>query len=377
MRRSLKYRLYTSGRDKHLVRQIHAASSIWNHSLAIRRRYYRLYGKSLSANRLKGHIAKLRKRNPYWSTLGSQATQDVVQRLDKAYDRFFANKGGFPSFKSYRYYTSFTLKQAGWKLLGDNRIRLGNRNYKFAMSRPVTGTIKTVTIKRDRAQDLWTCFSVIEEGEYPVTNEDAVTTPVGINMGLKTFATLSNKKEIHSPQYLKQSLAELRSRSKQLSGKRPGSRNRSDAKRRVAKLHRRVADQRRDWAFKKAHELCDKYDGIAIEDPELRGMVALWGRKVSDISWGEFVRILEYVCRKRGVVLKKVDPAYTSKTCSDCGEIVQLELSDRSWVCPGCEVTHDRDVNAAINIRGRAFPCWRGNVSGPFELAREGVAVAA
>ncbi|MBN4056337.1 transposase, partial [Rhodothermus sp. AH-315-K08] len=122
-------------------------------------------------------------------------------------------------------------------------------------------------------------------------------------------------------------------------------------------------------------KLCDQYDGIGIEDLELRGMVRLWGRKVSDISWGEFVRTLEYVCAKRGVVLKKVDPAYTSKTCSDCGEIVQLELSERSWECPGCGVTHDRDVNAAINIRGRAFPRWRGNVSGHLELAHDGVAV--
>ncbi len=123
MRRTLKYRLYTSGREKYLVLQIHAASSIWNHTLALRRRYYRLYGKSLGANRLMKHIARLRKRNPYWSLLGSQATQDVVQRLDKAYERFFAKKGGFPRFKSYRYYTSFTLKQAGWKGLGGNRIR--------------------------------------------------------------------------------------------------------------------------------------------------------------------------------------------------------------------------------------------------------------
>ena len=377
MRRTLKYRLYTSKRDQHLVRQIHAASSIWNQSLALRRRYYRLYGKGISANRLMKHIAKLRKRNRYWSLLGSQATQDVIQRLDKAYDRFFAKQGGLPRFKSYRYYPSFTLKQAGWKLLGGNRIRIGKHNYKYCMSRPVTGTIKTVTIKRDRVGDLWICFSVIEEGEYPMASEDAVTTPAGIDMGLKTFATLHDGGEIQSPQYLKQSLAELRCESKKLSSKRPGSRNRADARKRVSRLHRRIADQRRDWVFKTAHELCDQYDGIGIEDLELRGMVALWGRKVSDIAWGEFVRILQYVCVKRGVVLKKVDPAYTSKTCSDCGEIVQLELSDRSWCCPGCGITHDRDVNAAINIRERAFSRWRGNVSGRLELAQDGVAVAA
>ncbi|MBN4056382.1 transposase, partial [Rhodothermus sp. AH-315-K08] len=298
VRRTLKYRLYTSKRDKHLVRQIHAASSIWNHSLALRRRYYRLYGKGLGANRLMKHIAKLRKRNPYWSLLGSQATQDVVQRLDKAYERFFTKKGGFPRFKSHRYYPSFTLKQCGWKYLGGNRIRIGSRNFKFVMSRPVTGTIKTVTSKRDCAQDLWICLSVIEEGEYPVASEDAVTTPVGIDMGLQTFATLSNKKKIESPQYLKQSLALLRSRSKQLSGKRPGSRNRADAKRRVAKLHRRIADQRRNWAFERAHELCDQYDGIGTREPGASG----YGPSLGPESLGHFVG---RVCPDSGVRLQE------------------------------------------------------------------------
>ncbi|MFT5517444.1 MAG: putative transposase [Rhodothermales bacterium] len=363
MRRTLKYRLYTSKRDKHLVRQIHAASSIWNHNLALQKRYYSLFGKSLNANRLMKHIAKLRNRSEYWSLLGSQATQDVVQRLDAAWQKFFAKQGQRPKFRSYRFYTSFTLKQAGWKLLSGNRVRIGKHNYKFAMSREVTGTIKTVTIKRDRRGDLWICFSVIEEGEFPEANEDAVTAPVGIDMGLKTFATLSGGEEITSPQYLKESLSELRTGSKRLSRKQRGSGNRQDARRKVAKLHRRITDQRRDWIFKTAHALCDQYDGIAIEDLRLEGMKGLWGRKVSDIAWGEFVRTLEYVCAKRGVVLKKVDPAYTSKTCHDCGEIVKLELSDRSWVCPGCGVTHDRDINAARNILGRAFPSSVGDVS--------------
>jgi len=374
VRKSYKYRLYTSKRDKHLVRQIHAASSIWNHCLALQKRYYRMYGKSLNANRLKGHIAKLRNRNPYWSLLGSQATQDVIERLDSAWQKFFARQGQRPKFKSYRFYTSFTLKQTGWKMLGGNRVRIGKHNFKFAISRPVTGTIKTVTIKRDRVGDLWICFSVIEKGEFPVANEDAVTTPVGIDFGLKTFITKSDGSEIHSPQYLKESLSELRAKSKRLSSKKKGSNNRRAARITVARLHRKVADQRRDWAFKTAHALCDQYDGIGIEELELRGMVKMWGRKVSDIAWGEFVRTLEYVCAKRGVVFKKVDPAYTSKTCSDCGKIVKLELGDRTWVCPGCRGTHDRDINAAINILGRAFPSSVGGVSP--RLSQDDLAIA-
>ena len=377
IRRSLKYRLYRSGRDKHLIRQIHAAASIWNHCLALQKRYYRMYGKHLGANRLMKHIAKLRKRSEFWSCLGSHAMQETITRLDKAWQAFFKGQRRMPRFKKSRLYTSFTFKsQAGWKCLGDNRIRIGKHNYKFALSRPITGDIKTVTIKRDRIGDLWIFFSVGEDAEYSTPNEDDVTTPIGIDMGLKTFGSLSNGDEIVSPQYLKQSLQELRIKSKALSRKKVGSRNRHDARRRVARLHRKVADQRRHWAFKTAHELCDQFDGIGIEDLELRGMMRLWGRKVSDISWGEFARILEYVCQKRGIVFKKVDPAYTSKACNECGEInKELQLSDREWACE-CGAVLDRDTNAAINILGRAFPSPRDGVSGGSVIPMRVAAVA-
>ena len=382
MRRTLKYRLYTSKRDKHLIGQIHAAASVWNHSVALTRRYYRMYGSPIGVNRLMKHIAKLRRKNPYWQRLGSQAVQDVCQRLDKAYQRFFSDsrkrcthgracKAGRPGFKSRHRYSSFTLKQAGWKYdasRGGNRIRIGKHHYKFALSREVTGTIKTVTIKRDRLGRLWLCFSVVEEGDgtiggpYPAPHE-AVTRPVGMDFGLKTYLSLSDGTEVRSPEFFRHGMQEVREANRNLSRKKRGSNNRRKARVRLAKTHDRIANRRRDWFFKTAHDLCDRYDFIAIEDLNLDGMKRRagsrrrWGRKVSDLAFAEFVSILEHVARKRGVRVEKVDRYFpSSKTCSGCGWVKRdLRLADREWVCEECGSVHDRDENAATNIRDRAL----------------------
>jgi putative transposase len=368
-----------------LIRQIHAGASIWNHCLALQKRYYRMYGKHLGANRLMKHVARLRKENPFWQQLGSQAVQDVIQRLEKSWKRFFSDpKAGRPRFKKSRLYTSFTLKQAGWKYGGDNRIKIGKHNYKFVLSREVTGTIKTVTIKRDRVGDLWICFSVVDDIMLPrPPGEDAVTTPIGIDWGLKNTMNFSDgRAPIDSPFFLRQSMDELRTLQRRLSkrrhrnGGRRTTRTEADRKR-VARLQRRIADQRRDWAFKTAHELCEEFDGIAVENLSGVWMQRMWGRKASDVAWSEFLSTLEYVCMKRGVLFKKVDPKNTSRICSECGAINKdLTITDRVWTCE-CGTEHDRDVNAAINILERAFSSQRGDVSGDGEAIPLRVAVAA
>jgi len=363
MRRTLKYRLYTSEKDKHLVEQIHVAASIWNHSVALTRRYYRLYGKSISTNRLQKHIAKLRRRNPYWQRLGSQAVQDVCQRLDKAYGRFFKDPSrvGRPGFKKRRGYTSFTLKQAGWAYLGSGRMRIGKRQYRFVESRPISGQIKTVTIKRDRAGRLWILFSVLESDVVPNLHEE-VTHPVGLDFGLKTFLTLSDGTSVASPEFFKASISEIRRCHRDLSRSQKGSRNRADARRRLALSYDRISNQRRDWFFKTAHRLCDRFDLISVEDLNIDGMKRLWGRKVSDLAVAEFASVLEWVCLKWGVHFVKVDRFYAStKTCHDCGNKQDLSLSDRVWTCMLCGVEHDRDVNAAKNIRDRGWSLWLGD----------------
>ncbi|MBK8128742.1 MAG: transposase [bacterium] len=294
IRRTYKYRLYTSKRDKHLHQQIDVAGIIWNHALALQKRYYRLTSKYMGRFRLMRHLAKMRRtaRFGYWQLVGSQAVQEIVERLDKAYQRFFASlkdkgiKTGPPRLKKVKKYKSFTLKQAGWKLLGGTRIRLTGRNYKFVLSCPVGGTVKTVTVKRDQAGRLFVCFSVIEEVNLPVEVSTGKIGGFGRSVaqrhfGLKTYLTDDEGSTYQSPEFLKANLSEIARLNRQLSRKQKGSNNRQKAKRQLALAHDRVANERRDAHFKLAHALCDEYDALGFETLNLRGMKKLWGRKMT------------------------------------------------------------------------------------------------
>ena len=264
MRRTYKFRLYTTRKNKRLHRTISAAGRIWNHCVAFQRTYYRITGKYCSKAKLQSHIAKLRKRRDDWLQVGSQAVQKIVERLDDSYQRFFkwkkgeGPKHGRPGFKKSREYTSFTLTQAGWKLLGGHQIRIGNHVYKFIQSREIEGVIKTVTVKRDKLNRLWLCFSVLQAGFTP-PEFSRTGNAGGFDFGLKTYLTADDGKTIISPQFLRRGMRKIASLNRQLSRKQKGGSNRWKAKRRLAREHIRIANRRRDWCFKEAHALCDAY----------------------------------------------------------------------------------------------------------------------
>ncbi|MEM9950434.1 MAG: transposase [Chloroflexota bacterium] len=351
IRKTYKYRLYTSKRDKHLHRQINIAGLIWNHCIALQRRYYRLFGGYISKFDLQKHIAKLRMRiakYAHWKKLGSQAVQDIIERLDKSYQMFFKKQGGRPSFSKVKKYRSFTLKQAGWKLLSSNKIRLGKHNYKYVKHRDLAGTIKTITVKRNRCGRLWLCFSVIETIELPETSTGQIG---GFDFGLKCFLTDHTGKSYASPEFLRQELDHIRQLNRSLSRKRKGSRNRAKTKYLLARTHIRIDDKRRDYHYQLAHQLCDTFDILVFEDLNIDGMKRLWGRKVSDLGFAQFVKIVEWVAFKRGkqvIFIDRFEP--TSQICSQCGKRQKLRLSDRTYRC-SCGLVLDRDHNAAINIQ--------------------------
>jgi len=351
-RRTYKYRLYRHDNCRYLVNAIDIAGIIWNHALALSKRYYRLYGESLSLSHLMRHIAKLRRssvRYSYWQKLGSQAVQDVIQRLEKAYKRFFVGQGGFPRFKKVKKYPSFTLKQAGWKLLDGNRIRILGRVYKFVKSREIDGKIKTVTIKRDSLGRLWLCFSLVIDVVIPQATTGKIG---GFDFGLKTFLTNDEGRELESPQFFKQSQRKIAGLNRELSRKVKGSNNRKRAKYRLAKAHEDVANKRRDWFFKRAHELCDEYAVLCFEDLNIKGMQRLWGKKISDLAFGEFLTILQHVSSKRGCRVIKIDRwEPTTQTCSACGHRQKMDLRERTFVCESCGFALGRDHNAARNIK--------------------------
>lgn len=360
MRKTVIFKLrYNRKRAKTLHRQIDLAGSIYNHMIALHKRYYRMFGKSLNANKLKVHVTKLKKlkKFSYWHTLGSQAIQDIAERIDRAYKHFFNHvkeqrKGrkSPPGFKKRSKYKSFTLKQAGWAMVGKGKIRIGQNLYRFHQSREIEGRIKTVTIKRDKVGDVFLCFSLeTETAEINATAGEKV----GYDFGLKTFLTSSVDAEpdIQAPQPFKRALTALRKANQALSRKQRGSRHRREARMALAKAHRRVANLRKDWHFKTAARLVKGRSHIFLEDLNITGMKALWGRKVSDLGFAEFVNILKYQAQKTGTVVHQINRWLPStKLCDDCGTVNDaLTLADRVWTCE-CGTVHDRDRSAAKKI---------------------------
>jgi putative transposase len=351
--KTLKFKLYQSKRNRHLKRSINAAGVIYNHCIALHKRYYRMWGKHLNCAKLQSHIAKLRKRKAFWQTVGSQAVQDICQRIEKAYQLFFKHhqKGVRPpGFKKVRRYKSFTLKQAGYKFLGGNRIKIGNRVYQYWNSREIEGTVKTLTIKRTTLGELFMVV-VVDSVEEPETKVET-SRIAGFDFGLKTFLTCSDGTKIESPQFLKQSLNAIKKANRQHSKKRKGSANRERARLNLVRKHEDVVNRRSDWFWKLAHELTDKFDMLCFETLNLKGMQRLWGRKISDLAFGEFLQILEWVAKKKNKQVIFVDQWYpSSKTCNHCGHVLKkLDLNTREWRCPSCQNVNDRDENAAKNI---------------------------
>jgi putative transposase len=355
--RTFVFKAYASKRNRKLHKQIDVASQIWNHCIALHKRYFRLFKKHLNQFQLMKHLTKLKKSQKHnqWKHLGSQAIQDIAQRIEKSYQLFFkslknktARKVRPPSFRKRIKYQSFTLKQAGYAVFG-NSIAVGKQQYRLFNSREIEGQIKTLTIKRDALGDIY--FVIVTDGDHQIVKA-ATTKIAGFDFGLKDFLIESNGNRVEAPLPLKKSLKQLKKANRNLSKKKKGSNHRKDTKRSLAKLHRRIADQRKDFHFKTAAILAKQNKILCIEDLNLNGMKALWGRKVSDLGFASFVSILEHQATKTGCTVVKIDRWYpSSKTCHCCGTINQeLQLRDRVWTC-SCGITHARDVNAAINIQ--------------------------
>lgn len=312
-----------------------------------------MWGKHLFCSKLQSHIAKLRKRNSFWQLVGSQAVQDICQRIDKAYQLFFKhNKKGVrpPNFKKVRKYKSFTLKQAGYKFVGENKVKIGLRGYQFWQSQEIEGKVKTLTIKRTPLGELFMVLVVDNNSDKEV---ESVTGKIaGFDFGLKTFLTCSDGTKIDSPQFFKQSINGIKVASRQHSKKVKGSKNRERARKNLARKYEKIANRRRDWFWKLAHQLTDKFDVLCFETLNLKGMQRLWGRKINDLAHSEFLQRLEWVAKKKNKLIVYISQWYpSSKTCSGCNHVLdKLDLSIRQWRCPSCKQINGRDENASKNI---------------------------
>ena len=354
-----KYKLYRTKNTRHLDRMLSEACFVWNHALSLQKRYYSLYGKYISLWRMQKHFVKRIKR----TYLYSQSTQEVLERLDAAYARFFKHLAKRPpKFKKASDFASFCYTQSGFKLQGNVfHVNSVNKDFRFSLSRPFEGKVKQVRVKRSHLNE-WYIYVITDASpkNYAKTHKGA---SVGIDFGLKTYMTLSDGEKLSHPQFLKRDLKRLRKASKRLSSCAKGSRHREQARLALCMIHEEISDKRRDFQWKLAHDLCRRFDTIFIEDLNLSGMSRMWGRKMHDLSHASFCNILVQVAAKYGCTVHKIDRWFPSSKLCDCGyKNVNLSLNDRSWACPHCGQSHDRDVHAAEMILRR----------GIYELASNG-----
>ena len=344
------YKFYRSKRTAKLDAMLREACFVWNHALSLQKRYYSLYSKYVSCARMKAHFARRIRR----TRLHSQTTQEILERLDVSYKRFFDRLSKRPpKFRKARDFSSIVYKQGGFKLnenvLVVNSIR---QHFRFSLSRPYEGKIRQIRIKRSRLGEYW-LFVVTDAAAVSCAHgKSHKGASVGMDFGLKTYLTLSDGTRIENPLFLKQGLSELRRKSRALSRCEKTSHHRCELRKDLERFHERIRNRREDWQWKMCRELCARYSVICIEDLNLTGMTRLWGRKVNDLAFGAFVQKLEHTALKFGSEVVKVDRFYaSSKTCSVCQYVNELlSLRDRSWTCPVCGTSHDRDLNASVNI---------------------------
>lgn len=242
------------------------------------------------------------------------------------------------------------MKQAGYKYTGqDNSIIIQKQKYRFFKSREIEGRICTVTVKRDSLGDIYIYF-VCKNDENKVLARTGKS--VGFDFGLKTFLTSSDGQDIESPLFFRRNSSAIAKANRRLAGKKHGSASRKRIKTELCRLHKKTANQRNDFHWKLANKLCGEYAVICMEDLNLKGMQKLYGRKISDLGFAEFLQKLEYVAYKAGTTIIKIDRFFpSSQLCSCCGQQnhQMKDLRIRKWQC-SCGAVHQRDRNAAINI---------------------------
>ncbi len=386
MLRAYKYRLYPTKRQAQTLQwTLDRCRELYNAALSERKDAYKYAGKSIRADEQKHDLVEIKEViRPEYQEIASHVLQDVLSRLDKAFKAFFrrVRNGecpGYPRFKGRNRYDSFTYPdRAGWKL-DEQRRPAGKKGMvkvklhlsklgtvKLHLHRNIAGTIKTLTIKREGEH--WYAVFTCEVGkpeDLPVSYED-----VGIDLGVTHFAALSNGDFIDNPRHYRRAEKRLKKLQEALSRKKRGSHRRRKAVQAVAKAHRTIRNQRKDFLHKQSYKLVNHYQVIVFEDLQAANLIkrpkpkqdeqgnylpngasakAGLNKSISDAGWAMFVQYCTYKAAWAGRTVVQVDPKYTSQMCSGCGAVVKKTLGER-WHSCECGAEFDRDTNAAINI---------------------------
>src|SRR6266508_2536221 len=369
MRKAFKYRIYlTNGQRRILNTMLEECRWVYNQTLAARRDAVS-QGVPLSWYETKAMLPGWKETRPSLKLVHSQVLQNVTQRVDLAFQAFFrrvkegADDPGYPRFKQFGRYDSITYPQYGngVRLDRDRLILSKVGAVHIVLHRPLEGTPKTVTLTRAPTGKWYVAFSCeTETKELPPTEH--IT---GIDVGLASFATLSNGEQIENPRFYRRDEADL----KRVQKRKDAAKNAQDweenARQKVllAKIHERIANRRSDFAHKRSRELVNQYQIIVFEDLAPQQMGARRGREmrksIMDVAWTQFISMTIGKAAEAGRMVILVNPRNTSKMCSQCGELVEKDLSERVHTCPHCGLVMDRDKNAALNILQRGLQTLR------------------
>jgi putative transposase len=355
MHKMFTYRIYPTKKQSSTLKEtLSECRWVYNHFLEMRKTAYEQEGKSLSCYHQIDTLGLLKSERSSLKGVHSQVLQNVAVRIDLAFKAFFrrvkaGDKPGFPRFRGADRYDSFTFPQSGFSITHDNRLclsKIGTINMVY--HREIKGTLKTCTIECASTGKWYVCFSVeCEPKRLPDSPEQ-----VGIDVGLKTFATLSNAKEIANPRFFRKeekALAKVQRKHAKLA---KGTAERRKHRKAVARVHERVAFKRANFTHQTSRQIVDQFGVICVEDVHVNRMVHnhCLSKSISDAAWSAFFDQLSCKAEEAGRVVVKVNPAYTSQDCSRCHHRQKMPLSVRTYHCPCCLLSLDRDHNAALNI---------------------------
>jgi putative transposase len=350
VRLTYKYRLYPSKeQERRLSETLETCRLVYNSLLNNRKYLYETTGKGPSKSEQQAMIARWKPSHPELTDVHSQVLQNVAVRVDLAFDAFFrrvkrGDKPGFPRFKNDGY-DSFTFPQSGFEV-GDSTIMLSKvGKVKAKVHRPIFGQVKTCTVRRQSGK-WFACFSVeCQAVTLPVSIE-----PVGIDVGLSDFAYLSTGDPIANPRFYRCDEKDLKRIQRKVS--KASGHARRKARKALSKVHRRIANRRNNFAHQESRKIVNRFGFIAVEDIHTNRMVHnhCLAKSIMDAAWSQFFGFLTYKAESAGRKMVKVNPAYTSQDCHRCGHRQKMPLSARLYECPCCELSINRDHNAALNI---------------------------
>ena len=359
-----KYRIFPTEEQKVLLAKHFGCSRfIYNYALDKKVKAYQTTKESISRFIIQKDLPELKKAEEtnWLKEVNSQSLQASLENLDKAFTKFFRDKKGFPKFKSkHDNRQSFSVPQNGIVDFETNTISLPKfkKPIKCKLHRKFEGNSKTVTISKTPTGKYFVSVLVEVNKELPKLKPIDENKAVGIDLGIKTFAVLSDGEEIQNPKYLKADLKRLKKQQRRVSKKVKGSNNRKKAVKKLAILHENVSNKRNDFLHKVTAKLVSEHDTLCLETLKACNMIKnhKLAQALSDISIGRFNEILEYKAKWNGVNILRIGQFEPSSKMCTCGVInKELKLSDRVWKCKSCGETHNRDLLAANNIKRFAF----------------------